>query len=54
MATKDRYDMDMLRAIQKIGKELEALNRNIKAGYTNDSKEPETSETKKEGIDYGD
>lgn len=29
MATRDRYDMDMLRAIQKIVKELEALNRNM-------------------------
>lgn len=25
-----------------------------KAGYTNDSKEPETLETKKEGVDYVD
>lgn len=30
MATRDRYDMDMLRAIQKIAKELVILNRNIK------------------------
>lgn len=41
MATRDRYDMDMLRAIQKIGKELEALNRNIKASGVPAAKESE-------------